>query len=156
MIDMSAYQQQAKTTARYAPEDALHYLIPGLRCEVDEFTATNVGSDEERLELGDIAWFTVVLMDALGSRAVTMRNIEKYPPFGLDTTAHAITNRWVKVVRDKRGVLSAQDTDFILSECGKLLAALASFAEFRGWELEGVLQANLDKLAQRYAGVTTA
>lgn len=151
MIDMTAYQQAAKRTATYAPADALAYLIPGLRVEVDEFTRTRVHSDAEKLEIGDVAWFTVMIMDTLNHQAVTMLNPTMRPPFDLDTHSSAMLDRWVKIVRAGRAAnLTPLDVDYLLQRCGQLLAAIVSFAAYRGWDLAALLQANLDKLARRY------
>lgn len=151
MIDMTAYQQAAKRTATYAPADALAYLIPGLRCEVDEFTRTRVHSDAEKLEIGDVAWFTVMIMDTLNHSAVTMLNPTAYPPFALADASTAMLDVWVKAVRAGRAhYLTTQEVDSLLQRCHQMMAAIASFAAYRGWALADVLQANLDKLAQRY------
>jgi hypothetical protein len=118
---------------------------------VDGLTQTRVNSDDERLELSDCAWFTVMIMDTLNYHAVTMLNPTAYPPFELNTHSSAMLDVWVKAVRGGRAhYLTTQEVDSLMQRCQQMMAAIASFAAYRGWELADVLQANIDKPAQRY------
>lgn len=69
--------------------------------------------------------------------------------FGLVGESGEIAEKFKKLIRDKHGVMSEEDTKEILKELGDVLWYVNSIAFLLGSDLETVAHTNLDKLASR-------
>lgn len=74
---------------------------------------------------------------------------------GLVGESGEVAEKVKKVLRDKNGVLSADDTKELLKELGDVLWYVNAVSQLLGSSLEEVAQANLEKVLSRKArGVT--
>lgn len=74
---------------------------------------------------------------------------------GLVGESGEVADKFKKLIRDKQGRLSDEDTVEILKELGDVLWYVNSISHLLGSDLEKVAQSNLDKVLSRKArGVT--
>lgn len=74
-----------------------------------------------------------------------------YPALKLAGEAGEVTEKLGKIVRDKQGVISAEDRIELLKELGDVLWYVNALAADFDSTLEEVMQMNIDKLASRQA-----
>ena len=74
-----------------------------------------------------------------------------YPTLGLCGEAGEVADKVKKVIRDQQGAFSAHTVAALELELGDVLWYVAQLASELGLDLDGVAQANLDKLASRSA-----
>jgi NTP pyrophosphatase (non-canonical NTP hydrolase) len=74
-----------------------------------------------------------------------------YPTLGLCGEAGEVADKVKKVIRDQQGAFSVDTVAALKLELGDVLWYVAQLASELGLDLEGVAQANLDKLASRAA-----
>ena len=75
--------------------------------------------------------------------------------FGLVGESGEVAEKFKKLIRDKRGVISDEDKQEILKELGDILWYINSVSHILGSSLEEVAQKNLDKvLSRKERGVT--
>ena len=74
-----------------------------------------------------------------------------YPTLGLCGEAGEVADKVKKVIRDQQGAFSADTVAALKLELGDVLWYVAQLASELGLNLDGVAQANLDKLASRSA-----
>ena len=74
-----------------------------------------------------------------------------YPTLGLCGEAGEVADKVKKVIRDQQGAFSADTVAALKLELGDVLWYVAQLASELGLDLDGVAQANLDKLASRSA-----
>ena len=72
-----------------------------------------------------------------------------YPTLGLSSEAGEVAGKIKKVIRDKGGVISAEDQQEISKELGDVLWYLSQLASEINLELEDVAQNNITKLYSR-------
>jgi NTP pyrophosphatase (non-canonical NTP hydrolase) len=74
-----------------------------------------------------------------------------YPTLGLCGEAGEVADKVKKVIRDQQGAFSTDTVAALKLELGDVLWYVAQLASELGLDLDGVAQANLDKLASRSA-----
>ena len=72
-----------------------------------------------------------------------------YPVFGLTEEAGEVAGKFAKIIRDKDGLINAEDEKAIEKELGDVCWMLAEICSVMGITLEDVMQHNLDKLNDR-------
>jgi NTP pyrophosphatase (non-canonical NTP hydrolase) len=76
--------------------------------------------------------------------------------FGLMGESGEVAEKFKKLIRDKKGVMTDEDKAEILKELGDILWYVNSVARLLGSSLEAVAEKNLDKvLSRKERGVTT-
>lgn len=68
---------------------------------------------------------------------------------GLVGEAGEVAEKYKKIIRDKEGKVSTEDTQEIIKELGDVLWYLAVLADYLGVSFESVAQGNLQKLSSR-------
>src|SRR5271168_3331670 len=68
---------------------------------------------------------------------------------GINGEAGEVAEKVKKIIRDKDGKMTNQDKQELAKEVGDVLWYLAVFAHDLGFSLDGIAQANLDKLKSR-------
>ena len=68
---------------------------------------------------------------------------------GINGESGEIAEKVKKIIRDKKGKVSAEDKKELAKEIGDVLWYLAVLAEDLGMSLDDIAQANLDKLQSR-------
>lgn len=159
-MELKDYQAGATSTAEPRAYD-LQYLIPGLMGELGELFGQRAKGHwhswteeklltELKLEYGDIAWLTAVLLKRLGVDSVTPVKegdhrswIGKSNPYTVITSyITSLHLLWVEGYGD----------EYLTQNASALWTALQSHAlTVTGHPFDAVLQANLDKLASRAA-----
>ena len=72
-----------------------------------------------------------------------------YPVLGLAGETGEVAEKVKKILRDKGGIVSAEDREEIKKELGDVLWYLARVSEEMGLSLEEVAQMNIEKLLSR-------
>lgn len=152
MTTLHDYQQQTRSFVRYAPRLELHYAIPALRREVDEWIDTAEKTDAEILEMGDCLFmlarildhFGIALEDTYPALPATLNHVRRKSGDMLDI--------WVKVVRDREGVVDESKRGAILDCAFSLLSYMRTLAAARGLTLGELAETNVIKLTKRYQG----
>lgn len=72
-----------------------------------------------------------------------------YPVMGLAEEAGEVCGKFAKAVRDCNGVIDEERKTAIKKELGDVCWFIAELSTLLGFELEDVMQLNLDKLASR-------
>lgn len=76
-------------------------------------------------------------------------NARLYAVLGLNGEAGEVAEKFKKIMRDKEGIFSDEDTDEILKEIGDVLWYAAALSAEMGYSLEEVAIRNLEKLNSR-------
>lgn len=146
------YQKKAHETAIYPPDQALHYLIPGLLVEVlelDHKINDPFGYPREDIlaEVGDVLWFCAEILTYLDYPLTTDPTLNPTPR--MMKPAIDLCDEWVKLVRDRHGkpqVLFRAGA--IASVQFMVLAVMETCDRYRTPILD-VANMNLAKLADR-------
>lgn len=69
---------------------------------------------------------------------------------GLTGEAGETADKVKKILRDKDGVVSSEDSELLVKELGDVLWYLAAISRYLGVPLSEVAKGNLDKLESRY------
>lgn len=174
MIDWNKYQQEALTTAVFPLERSVDYTTLGLISEVAELVETywwtkcpdpwNIDGYAQflancRKELGDCFWYAAALADALGTPlavigASTRTEDEEYRSTGdmlslLTARSGAIAGHVKKAIRDDDGHITDTRKRAILNELQRLVQLMFDVAYDLEGTPEGIMQDNLNKLADR-------
>lgn len=72
-----------------------------------------------------------------------------YPAIGLSDEAGEVAGKIKKIIRDKHGVLNADDKKALTKELGDVLWYLSELAQTLGIKLDDVAAQNIDKLYDR-------
>lgn len=146
-MDFNEYVIRTQETVIYAPEVALHYLIPGLLVEALELLYADV--EDEIKEAGDVCWFIARLLEELKA--------DSFLPIGCPLSCAAkheilhhsrkLCDMWVKAVRDNGAI----NLDEFQSRLDKIRVYLIVLADQHNLTLSDIMQANVDKLADRKA-----
>ncbi len=72
-----------------------------------------------------------------------------YPTLGLVGEAGEVADKLKKVIRDNEGILTASVKEAVAKELGDVCWYVAVLSSELGYDLESILQMNLDKLASR-------
>lgn len=72
-----------------------------------------------------------------------------YPCLGLAGETGEVCDKIKKIIRDKKGVIGAEDVEEIKKELGDVLFYLAAQAWELGITLDSVAKGNIDKIADR-------
>jgi NTP pyrophosphatase (non-canonical NTP hydrolase) len=75
----------------------------------------------------------------------------RYPVMGLAEEAGEVCGKFAKAVRDENGVISDERKEAIKKELGDVCWFIAEISTLLDFNLEDVMQGNLDKLASRKA-----
>lgn len=150
--NLDEYQRAAHETAVYPADMALHYLIPALMVEADEYVSA-VGDADAAKELGDCLWMVAGICTEMGW---TLAEVTRYetdvcvPDGTLVYRAARIADIWVKAVRAGRE-LTGGEREIIRAHVGKMVRLLAWYAHVHHTTLADVANGNLAKLAARKA-----
>jgi NTP pyrophosphatase (non-canonical NTP hydrolase) len=79
-----------------------------------------------------------------------------YPVMGLCGEAGEVSEKAKKILRDKQGIMSAEDRDALIDELGDVLWYIANIAADIDCELSYLAQRNIVKLRARAAKGTLA
>lgn len=172
-LDYTDYQQQALTTAIYPVDREVDYTIIGLGSEIGElaevygeakkgFYHTLNGSDTKDAlsECGDVFWYVAATADALKvnldwvlRQATTeIHHASKGLTLVDMVVAHGrIQGILKKSIRDNDGFLSVKAEQIIYVELAHIWHHTAQFIYLLGGTENGVMNANLTKLADRKA-----
>lgn len=150
MTTLTDYQKQTREFVRYAPRLELHYAIPALRREVDEWSDTPEKSHEELLEMGDCLFMLARILDHFGvemddtypALPATLNHVRRMSGKMLDI--------WVKVVRDREGVVDEGKRGELLNCAYTLLSYMRTLTAARGLTLGELGETNVIKLRARY------
>lgn len=150
MTTLAEYQQQTRAFVRYAPRLELHYAIPALRQEVDEWIDTPEKTDEEILEMGDCLFmlarifdhFDIALDESAKAYPATVNHVRR--------TSGKMLDIWVKIVRDREGVVDEGKRGELLNCAYTLLSYMRTLAAARGMTLGELAETNVRKLTKRY------
>ena len=165
-LTWNEYQQQALTTAIYPLKRELEYTAFGLLSEVGELAeAMGIETETVRLpscrgELGDTFWYVAAMGDALN---VPLQHIYDYLTafsFRGDLEAEEVLPLIMvqaglvagyikKSIRDNDGFLSDRSRVQIITALCKLMAYSEYLADEFGSSVNGILNDNLNKLADR-------
>jgi hypothetical protein len=161
----SYYQQRVTQHIRYLPGNALHYLIPGLHREADEFMEAFEAWDVDPatrtpvlLELGDILWFIAAIyahftvrLDMIAAMVDAPTVDECDLPDVLVKETGKLLDLWVKVVRDHAGNPGAAGKgEMILTLAANVWHYTSVFIYWTGTSIEHVMLMNLEKLDARH------
>lgn len=149
-MNISQYQTEIKQFIKYTQFLELHYLIPALRREVDEWTDTTNNPNEEILEMGDCLFmvarilyhYDVPLDDTIPSLPSTLHDIRR--------AASKMLDCWVKVVRDHDGVVNERNRAIIVDSAINIVCYLKRQAAQRGMTLDELAELNVRKLKARH------
>lgn len=172
-MDYNDFQQQALTTAIYPVDRELDYTVLGLGSEIGElaevyanakkgFFGNFMGADAQLAlgECGDVFWYVAATADALGLQLdwVLKQSFTEihHASKGLTlvdmVVAHgAIAGILKKSIRDEGGFISHETERRIAFELCDIWHHTAQFIYLVGGTENGVMQANLNKLADRKA-----
>lgn len=158
-MDIETYMREARRFDNHKPETMLDALAHGLMAEVGEVVEC-VGNKSVGLalfhELGDVAWNLARLADETGTDPESLAFPRTGPPEDRVVGAAILTVRAAHI----SGLLekshrAAPPSWHLREEIGRLLflawQALSALADRCGYAMEGVMQANIDKLTARYA-----
>lgn len=156
MTSLSEYQSRTQQFILYAPRLELHYVIPGLRCEIDEWIDTPEKTADELSEMGDclfmlariFAHFGVAIDDSTPALPGTLHDIRR--------ASSKMLNVWLKVVYQRDGVVDESKRALILDHAVNALCYLHTLTRARGMTLGELAESNIAKLTERYSGVNAA
>jgi NTP pyrophosphatase (non-canonical NTP hydrolase) len=96
------------------------------------------------------------LSTLLGEHAITDMDATLLSQvFGLVGESGEVAEKFKKLIRDKKGEISAEDKEEIIKELGDILWYVNSVSSLLGSSLEEVAKKNLDKvLSRKQRGVT--
>lgn len=146
-MDFNEYVIRTRETVIYAPEVALHYLIPGLLVEALELLYADI--ENEIKEAGDVCWFAARLTDEFDadSDLPTFYPVSSAAKHGIVHHSRALCDMWVKLIRDN-GSMQLDDVQVHLDMIRGYLIVLANQHNLT---LADIMQANVDKLRDRQA-----
>lgn len=149
-MNLSEYQSRTQQFILYAPRLELHYVIPGLRCEVDEWTDTAEKTADEISEMGDclfmlariLAHFGVAIDDSTPALPGTLCDVRR--------ASSKMLNVWLKVVYRNEGIVDERQRAVILDHAVNVLCYLHTLTRARGMTLGELAESNIAKLTARY------
>ena len=153
------YQQQALTTAIYPLKRELEYTAFGLLSELGELVEARTAGDPDLIkgELGDNYWYCAALADAikwpLQSVYVFTSTSRPVAPLNsmdaLMVLGGLIAGHIKKSIRDDDGFMDLKREKLIVACLSKYMHHLEFIAEDYGHTVNALLNANLNKLADR-------
>jgi len=159
-MDWKQYTIERRKTAIYPRKVALFYVLLMLVGEIGEVSAIAERADYNQAavlgELGDVCWYIAALQYELGVESLD----DLTPPkgwsdevmlLGLFEGAAELQQIVAKSYRDADGVIDLPRKERMASVLGYLLSVVATLVVRAGGTLEGVLAANIAKLADRHA-----
>lgn len=152
-MNLDEYQALAMRTAKVfdRPEDNLSHAAIGFASEMMEFTGADDG-DPALLELGDMLWYPTYLAGCLKvPLSYCTAKAASWVP-------EATPGEWIVagfLSRIKRIVfygreLDSSETNLLMQDVGALVNLVRDLAEGQGSSLEFVMEANINKLRQRF------
>lgn len=160
------YKERVRETAIY-PNQGINHIYPclGLIGEFGELSSNvNTGWDYEyvdqfhlavKKEIGDCFWYIVKIYDELKEDLNLDLETVKYSftadnhlDIGVSYIGY-IAEALKKCIRDNDGILDAEKRLIILNNTSHIQNLLLSFILFMGYNLETILQMNVDKLQSR-------
>ena len=155
-MNINEYQARTQQFVLYAPRLELHYVIPGLRCEIDEWVDTPERTPDEISEMGDCLF---MLARILGHFGVPIDDTVPALPGTLNDFRRAsskMLNVWLKVVYKRDGIVDERARALILDHAMTALCYLHTLTRARGMTLGELAESNIKKLTERYAKVDAA
>lgn len=160
-MTFSEYQVEARKTAIY-PEikSTVVYPILGLVGEVGEliesYLRKPIGVDptgDEKFktlvkEMGDVCWYVSAIADELGLKDLSPQEDLDFQT-QLTLSPANIAERTKKVFRDKNGVFSDEDKEYIKQSLELVLGAIEEMGNDVGVHMDDILGVNIAKLASR-------
>lgn len=172
-MDYNDFQQQALTTAIYPVDREVDYTIVGLGSEIGELAEVYAeakkgfygklnGEDtkEALSECGDIFWYVAATADALKlnldwvlkQTTTELHHVSKGLTLVDMVVAHGkIQGILKKSIRDNSGFLNDEHESLIAAQLCHIWNHTAQFIYLLGGTENGVMNANLNKLADRKA-----
>lgn len=158
-MTIQQYQEKCITTATYPRFGNGNYIYPflGLSGEFGEFyeKQDNYIYDEieQKKEMGDVMWYLVIISYELGIDMERLRDTEE--SINTFDVGYKLKDGFLliskfaeylkKVERDGNDISAIQVTNFVR----EIYKRLMLYKKFRGWELDEILQMNIDKLQDR-------
>jgi hypothetical protein len=172
-VDYNEYQQQALTTAIYPVDREVDYTIVGLGSEIGELAEVyatakkgfygnfNAADAKDALsECGDIFWYGAATADALGLQLDWVLKQAKtdihHASKGLTLVDMVVAHGQIqgllkKSIRDDNGYLNDDKERKMVTQLCHIWNHTAQFIYLLGGTENGVMNANLNKLADRKA-----
>lgn len=75
----------------------------------------------------------------------------RYPALGLAEEAGEVAGKFAKAVRDDNGIITEERREAIKKELGDVLWFVAELATLLEYDLEDIMEANIEKLTSRKA-----
>jgi NTP pyrophosphatase (non-canonical NTP hydrolase) len=155
-LEFADYQQQAAKTAIYprkVDDFSLAYLSLKLCGEANELRKA-IGLENVVKEAGDVLWYAAVLAkEGDLTLEIPREGVRSIPAQkeGLISPPAEIAELIGKAYRDNDGRLNEQTQNAIERRLMHMLACVRGILDRRGASFDAMLQANLDKLADRAA-----
>lgn len=157
-MTLSHYQKKCIPLAVY-PKNNYLYTFLGLLGEFGEFydkveniTTHDSSSIEEKKELGDVLWYYVMMcyelkidLDTEDYYFVQWDVIIRNNLESVFSNISKLSEIFKKVIRDNTEINKRQVEEFMYS----ILTTLYEYTLYRNWDLEEILQMNIDKLKDR-------
>lgn len=165
MKSLNEYQQQAMSTAIFPVDRSLDYTVLGLLSEVGEMAEAWVDNSksypEVASEVGDCYWYVAAIADTLDVRLelvvkhyagseVTPKLVANLIP-ELMASSGNLAGLVKKAIRDDGGHFSSERQAKAEQYLGRTILILDALAVQLGSSRYALMNANLDKLADRKA-----